>query len=136
MTARISASDITDRLIKPVVTADSSYFTRADDSLDELALEMGVNPESSAPVISPPNYKIKEYLKAMVGLLVCQDNMGVNPRRLVEQGVQEDPYGTKLDFYQKQVSMTQASLTYEVLTGTADDPEDYAYGSIQLFNGG
>jgi hypothetical protein len=132
MPTRITASDITDRLIKPVVTADSSYFTRADSALDQLALTLGL---LVSQIVTPAPYAAVEYLKALVGLLVCQDNMGVNPRRLVEQGVQDDPYAVKLEFYQKQVADLQGLVTVEILTGTAVEPEDYSYGAVQLFRG-
>lgn len=132
MATRITASDITDRLIKPVVAADSSYFTRADAALDQLALTLGL---LVSQIVTPAPYAVAEYLKALVGLLVCSDNMGVNPRRLIEQGVQEDPYADKLEFYQKQVSDLQSGVTVEILTGTATDADDYSYGNVQLFRG-
>ena len=132
MATRITATDITDRLIKPVVAADSSYFTRADSALDHLALTLGL---LVSQIVTPAPYAVVEYLKAVVGLLVCSDNMGVNPRRLVEQGVQDDPYAEKLEFYQKQVSDLQSAVTVEILTGTAVEPEDYSYGNVQLFRG-
>lgn len=132
MPTRITATDITDRLIKPVVAADSSYFTRADSALDQLALTLGL---LVSQIVTPAPYAVVEYLKALVGLLVCQDNMGVNPRRLVEQGVQDDPYAAKLEFYQKQVADLQGLVTVEILTGTAQEPEDYSFGAVQLFRG-
>jgi hypothetical protein len=126
----IVVGDLTDRLIKPIVTADATYLTRSDAALEDYALSVDVE---STEIASPTPYRVKEYLKAWIGWAVCMDLVGVSPKKLVEEGIQEDPYEKKLKYYQDLLVEKKAELTPEVLTGEADDPDEFASATIDLY---
>lgn len=126
----IVGTDITDRLIKDVVIHDDSYFDRADAALNDLAVELDVE---TADISDPIHYRVKEYLKAFVGYSVCEDLMGQSPQKLVEEGIQDDPYEVKLRHYKKVLPEKKALITEEILKDEADQPEEFASDEIELF---
>jgi hypothetical protein len=131
--ARLAAADITDRLVKPIVVADSTYLDRADDELEDLAASLDVDADDIA---DPPHYRVKEFLKAWVGWAVCSDNMGLEPKKLVEQGLEFDPYEEKLKFYTTYLKNAKAAASSEeILKGEADERKEFSSQSIELYRG-
>ena len=128
--ARLETDDLTDRLIKPIVVADTGYLDLADDALEDLADAMDVDTDD---ISDPIHYRVKRYLIAWVNYEVCKDNMGRSPQKLNEQGVQDDPYETKLKVFGKVLAEKKAQITPEILKDEADQPEEFAKTSTEIF---
>ena len=126
----IDADDITDRLVKPIVTNDDSYFTRANLELVQLAAELVVDTDD-IPTTLP--HRVQEWLKNWVGWQVCIDNMGVSNTKLItENDIVDDPYMDKKKHYDKQAPLTRNSITAAVLKDEADTPGEFAYKSTKM----
>jgi hypothetical protein len=130
MPTNITASDINDKLIKNIVTTDTTYFTRADSALVSLASTRGV---ASSEILSPVTFLVKEWLKAYVGKEVCFNNKGLDNKLLSQENIEIDVYALKLADYQSLFADLNGQITKEVLTGVADTPQEYAYSFGKIY---
>jgi hypothetical protein len=131
--ANLTVSDIKDELIKPIVTADTSYLDRADEAFYSLASKRGV--EVSDLELTTLPYIVKEYLKAFVGYEVCFYNKGLNNKLVYQDEVAIDVYAMKLEDYKSKLVSLEGEITKAVLTGEADTPEEYAYSFGRAIRG-
>lgn len=132
MATRIITSDITDKLIKPIVDKNHVYLSRADDELNALAKKKGL---LVTDIANPISYSVKEWMISSIGRMVCQDESGVNPQKMFEQGVEDDPYEIKLKYYNSRSRELKGGITSEMIKDTADSPEEFASAPFELYRG-
>jgi hypothetical protein len=122
--AYIASTDIKDELIYNIVASDTSYLDRADNALKDLANSKGL---AVAEIESTPlPFLVKEWLKAYVGWEVCFNNSGLYDKLIQNNDVAIDVYGNKLELYKKTLEGLSQKLTKDVISGTADTPEEYS----------
>lgn len=122
--AYLIPTDIKDELISNIVNVDTSYLSRSDDALNDLANSKGLL--VSEIETTPLPFLVKEWLKAYVGWEVCFNNSGLYDKLVQNNDVAIDVYANKLELYKKTLESLSQRLTKEVISGTADTPEEYS----------
>lgn len=129
--AILAATDIKDRLIGPVVTEDTDYLDMADDALIDVAAELGV--DSADVETTTPHFRVIAWMRAWVCYIVCKDCVGLQPQKLTEQGISEDPYAAKLKLFEIDLNDKREALTAEIIMNEADEPGEMSGSGIRLF---
>lgn len=122
--ARITATDITDELIKPVVAADESILTECDAYLDDLARSKGslldyylkTGEYTIEDIPEPMPYKVKRLAVMWVCREVCARKSGSGGAafRGQESG---DKWSSKLSYFARQFEILEGQIAPEVLLG-------------------
>lgn len=134
--ARLTANDITDELVKPVVTAD--ILTECDDYLNDLARSKGTtNGTFSAQeytiedIPEPMPYKVKRLAIMWVCREVCARKSGSGGLAFKNQE-SGDKWTGKLSYFARQVEILESQITPEVLLGIVTS---HSVGRITLERG-
>ena len=122
--ARLTANDILDELIKPVVAADASILLEADAYLDDLARSKGTangtfsaQEYTIADIPDPLPYKVKRLAVMFVCREICARKAGSGGAAFRGQEA-SDKWSAKLSYFARQVEVLEGQITPEVLLGT------------------
>ena len=107
----IANTDITDSIARDFITNSDSrldtWMRNTDDEIKALALSLGVSIES---IVTPVNYRIKEYAIAYYCFALFQDCYGENE---VEDNA-NDIYKIKLEWYANRVNALRGLISKEM----------------------
>jgi hypothetical protein len=127
--AYVLSSTILDSVLKRFIdTSDSrvsTWLSRADAEIENVAQILGVNTDD---FITPLHPKILEYGRAVFGMLVCLDNIGINNIDSPE----EEKYRVKYTIYKDLSNELKSQITYEMFTQESEDiePSERVAGGI------
>lgn len=124
---------VTDALVKGIANSDRTYLLRADQELEVLALQRGV--DITQMCTTPLPYLIEKFLRLKIGELVCFDKMVINPKKAYSEDVEFDSYALGYDKYIKALKMIESTITSEVFLGTADESSEFGSIALELDRG-
>lgn len=135
--ARLTAEDIKDELIKPLVT--NAILTECDDYLNDLAMSKGymvtylTKAEYTIDDIPTPlPYKVKRLAVAWTCREICSRKAGSATGTAFRGQDTGDTYASKLAYFSKQVESLESQITPEVMLGIITSP---AVGQITIERG-
>ncbi len=135
--ARLTAEDIKDELIKPLVT--NEILTECDDYLNDLAMSKGYmltyleKAEYTIDDIPTPlPYKVKRLAVAWTCREICSRKAGSATGTAFRGQDTGDTYASKLAYFSKQVESLESQITPEVMLGIITSP---AVGQITIERG-
>lgn len=106
-----------------------SDLDRANDEIEIVAKRNGAEPSEISDPINP-------YLKDFGLCFACYNKAGRlsgNNPKAYGNNQQLDPYLEKEKAYEKRMFRAETFLSYQVITGTEDSPDDFANPTIKLF---
>ena len=135
--ARLTADDIKDELIRPIVT--DAILAECDDYLNDVAMSKGymLTYLSKAEytiddIPTPLPYKVKRLAVAWVCREICSRKAGSATGKAFRGQETGDTYAGKLVYFQRQVDALESQITPEVMLGIVTSP---TVGQITLERG-
>lgn len=124
-----SRNYLTSNLFTATVASDyelSGYISRGNDHLECVAYSLGVSPTGIA---DPITFMLKEYGMAWVYAELYTDKIGAQNLDTPEA----DKYLVLAKLHNERKDQLRATLTPEIIAGTADSPIEYAAASTLIY---